>query len=74
MGDVHTAAVVLGSRVVVVNLDLDAALRGELRYDDLVRDLLEDCRVGLAPETIVESVQVRSGNDVLQVDRLADAS
>lgn len=73
-GDVHTATVVLRSRVVVIDLDLHTALRGELRDDDLIRDLLKDCGISLAAEAVVEGVQVRSSDDVLQVDGLATES
>lgn len=70
----HTTTVVLRSRVVVIDLYLHAALRGELRYNDLVRDLLEDCGVSLAAEAVVEGVQVRGCDDVLQVNGLATES
>lgn len=51
-------------------MDLNAALGRELRNDHTIGNLLEDGRVSLAAETIVECVQVGGGDDILQVRRL----
>ena len=71
-GTTRTTAVVLRCRIAVVDLDLHAAPGSELRNDDLFRNLPEDSRVGLSPETVVECVEVSGGNDILQVGRLSE--
>ena len=65
-----TAGIILRGWVVVVDLNLDAALGGELGDDDLVGNLLEECRVALSPKTVVEGVEIRSSDDVIQVRAL----
>lgn len=67
---VPTRTAILVDGVVLVHLNLHAALRLELGHDDGISDLLEDRRVSLSPETIVECMKVGSGDDELQVSRL----
>ena len=58
------------SGIAVIDLNLDAALGSKLWNDDLVRNLLEDGRVSLSPEAVIESMQVGGGNNILQMRRL----
>lgn len=57
-------------RLVLIDLDLDATSWGKLRNNDAVGNLLEDSRIGLATETIVERMQICGSNNVLQVGGL----
>ena len=63
----RTATSLVCNWLVFIDLDLHAALRCEFWYKHAVGDLLERCGVGLAAEAIVESVQVSSGDDELEV-------
>lgn len=49
--------------VILVDLNLHSTPRREFRDYDRVRNLLEDHRVGFAPESIVVGMEVCSGND-----------
>jgi hypothetical protein len=67
----HTAsAYILGNRLILVDLNLDPTLRSELGDDDGVGDFPEDLRISLASQAVVESMQIGSGNDVLQMNGL----
>lgn len=59
------------SRVVLTDLDLDATSGSELGNDDGVDDLAEVGRVSLTAQTIVERVQIRSGDNVGQMSGLS---
>lgn len=56
--------------VIVVDLDFDPTLWCELGNDNAIGHFFEDDRVGFSPQTVIECVEVGSGNDVLQVSRL----
>lgn len=66
--------VVVRDGLAVENLDLDSLLGLELGNDDGREDLLEDGGISLSLETVVESVEVGSGDDVLEVDRLSEGN
>lgn len=61
---------VVGDRLGIVDLDLDTLLGNKGRDFDGAEHFLEDGRVALALEAIVEGMQVGSGHNVLKVSRL----
>ena len=70
---VHPTIVVLRDRLVLVDLDLHAALGRELRHLLRLDNLPEYRRVPLALETVVERVQVGSSDEVVEVQGLQSA-
>lgn len=66
-----TTSTGLGNRVIIVDLDLYTALRGEFGNNDRICDLAEERRVGITPKTVVECMQVGSSDNVFQMGRLA---
>lgn len=65
-----TTSTDLGNRVIIVDLDLYTALRGEFGNNDRICDLAEERRVGITPKTVVECMQVGSSDNVFQMGRL----
>lgn len=63
----RTTATIVRHGLVLVDLDLDTALGSELGDDDAACDLFERLRIGLSAQAVVERMQVRGSNDVLQV-------
>lgn len=51
-------------------MDLHTTLGCEFRNENAFRDFLEDSRVGLAAQAVVESMQVGSSNDKREMCRL----
>ena len=62
--------VTLRSWIVIVDLHLDPAPGCEFGDDNLIRNLLEQGRVGLAAKAVVVRMEVSGSNNVLQVRRL----
>jgi len=50
-------------RVILGDLNLHSTFWRELGNDHRVCDLLENCRIGLAAETIIKGMKVCCGND-----------
>ena len=69
-----TTSGIVRNGLVLIDLDLNAALRCELRYEHTVGNLLEDDRIVLATKTVVEGVKVGSSDDELEVCRLKRTS
>ena len=68
--NVFVVSVVLWDRLVFVDLNLDTALRDKLRNLLRLDDFAEDGRVSLSLQSVVESVQIGSCDEVLKVKRL----
>lgn len=68
--NVLVVSVVLWDRLVFVDLNLDTALRDKLRNLLRLDDFAEDGRVSLSLQSVVESVQIGSCDEVLKVKRL----
>jgi len=66
-------SVVLGDRLVLVDLNLDTALWHEFRNVLGLNNFSEDRRIALAREAVVECVQVGGGDEVLEMKRLMSA-
>jgi hypothetical protein len=62
----------LRDRFVLIDLNLHTALRSEFGDDHGIGYLAEDLRVCLTSQTVVESMQVGSSNNILEVNRLKE--
>ena len=62
--------IVLWDWLVLVDLDLDTALRLELRYIHTLHNLLEDGWISFAFQTVVEGVEVGGGDEVGHIEGL----
>ena len=56
--------------VILINLNLHTTPRCELRYNNRVRNLPENIRVGFASEAVVVCMKICSGNNESQVSGL----
>lgn len=56
--------------VIFINLDLDTALGDKFGNNNSICDLLEDCGISLASQSIIECMEIGSCDNIIKVNQL----